>query len=75
MEIRSLGKPDASERLLVDSREAARLLGISPRTLWTLTAQGRIRSTKINRLVRYSHDALRQFCADAEAAKENGGAP
>jgi excisionase family DNA binding protein len=69
-----LGKTESGERLLVDSREAAKMLGISARTLWSLTNEGRIRPVRIGRLVRYSHDALRQFCADAEAAKENGGA-
>lgn len=59
-----------TETLLVDAREAARLLGISPRTLWTLTNEGRIRAAKIGRLVRYSHEELRRFCANAQ--KEGG---
>jgi excisionase family DNA binding protein len=75
MIVRNESKSDVSETLLVDSREAARMLGVSPRTLWTLTSEGRIRPVRIGRLVRYSHDTLRQFCADAEAANENGGAP
>lgn len=44
---------DASP-LLVDSREAARLLAISPRSLWSLTACGAIPSRRIGRSVRYS---------------------
>lgn len=39
--------------LLVNTREAARMLCISERTLWTLTQEGRIPSLKIGRAVRY----------------------
>ena len=39
--------------ILVDPREAARLLAISERTLWDLTFQREIRSLKIGRCVRY----------------------
>ncbi len=45
--------PPASSPILVDSREAARLLSISPRTLWQLTKVGEIPSLKIGRSVRY----------------------
>ncbi len=50
-------------QLLVDTREAARLLSISERTLWTLTNQGSIKATKIGRAVRYSVAALEAFIA------------
>jgi excisionase family DNA binding protein len=39
--------------LLVDPREAARLLAFSPRKLWSLTKSGEIPSLKIGRSVRY----------------------
>jgi excisionase family DNA binding protein len=39
--------------ILVDAREAARLLAISERTLWDLTFQREIPSLKIGRCVRY----------------------
>jgi len=39
--------------ILVDPREAARLLSISERTLWDLTYQQEIPSLKIGRCVRY----------------------
>ncbi len=39
--------------ILVDSREAARLLAISPRTLWQLTKLGTVPSIRIGRSVRY----------------------
>jgi excisionase family DNA binding protein len=47
--------------ILVDSREAARLLGISPRTVWNLTATGQSSAVRIGRSVRYSIDDLRSF--------------
>lgn len=47
--------------LLVNSREASRLLQISERTLWTLTKAGEIPSVRLGRSVRYSVDALRRW--------------
>lgn len=51
----------ATEPFLVDATEAARLLAISPRTLWTLTKAGKIRSRKVGRRVLYSRAALEEF--------------
>jgi excisionase family DNA binding protein len=42
-----------NEPLLLKVEEAARKLVISPRTLWQLTRDGKIRCVRINRLVRY----------------------
>lgn len=43
-----------SERpILVDAREAARLLAICPRTLWQLTKDQQIPSLRIGKCVRY----------------------
>ena len=39
--------------ILVDSREAARMLSICPRKLWDLTYRREIPSLKIGRSVRY----------------------
>lgn len=47
--------------LLVDAIEAARLLGISPRTLWTLTQSGEVRCKRVGRRVLYSRQALKDF--------------
>ena len=48
--------------LTVDAREAARMLGISERHLWTLTKLGRIHSVAgLGRSVRYSVDYLREW--------------
>ena len=44
--------------LLLTPNEAAKLLTISPRTLWELKENGKIRSIRINRLVRYDPQDL-----------------
>jgi len=46
---------------LLTAREAADFLGISERLLWTLTKEDRIKSTRINRRVLYTQEALRRF--------------
>ena len=53
--------------LLVDAREAARLLDISARLLWALTNRGAIRSKRIGRLVRYRPEDLRDFIAGQQS--------
>ena len=50
--------------LLVGSKEAARLLGISSRSLWSLMASGDIECVRCGRLLRYRPEALRQWVAD-----------
>ena len=47
--------------LLLSEREAARLLGISPRTLWQLRKDGEIPAVRINRCVRYDLTDLTRF--------------
>jgi excisionase family DNA binding protein len=49
------------QKLLLTPLEAAQALSISPRSLWTLTQSGRIRSVRIGRQVRYPVDALNEF--------------
>jgi excisionase family DNA binding protein len=46
-------KPPPPTPILVDCREASRLLSISPRKLWELTKLGEIPSLKIGKSVRY----------------------
>lgn len=48
---------------LVPSNEAARLLSISDRTLWTWTNEGRIVCVKIGRIKRYRLSDLMKFAA------------
>jgi len=47
--------------LLVTAREAASMLSVSERTLWTLTSAGKIRRLKIGSSVRYSVAELQRF--------------
>jgi excisionase family DNA binding protein len=56
--------------LLLTPREAARLLSICERTLWTLTHRGELAAVRIGRAVRYSLEDLRAYC---EKAKGRGG--
>jgi excisionase family DNA binding protein len=48
-------------RLLLTPTEAAAILRISPRLLWTKTKQGQIPSIKIGKCVRYSPSALKKW--------------
>ena len=49
------------QQILVDSREAARLLAISTRKLWSLTDCGEIPCLRIGRAVRYAVEDLQQW--------------
>lgn len=46
---------------LLTSKEAARFLGVSERTLWTIKDEGRLPSIKVRRCVRYKMDDLMQY--------------
>ncbi|MCE9589087.1 MAG: helix-turn-helix domain-containing protein [Planctomycetes bacterium] len=52
--------------LLVGEREAARLLGISARKLWSMAAGGEVPYVKIGTAKRYSIEALRTWIAAHE---------
>ncbi len=64
--------------LLIDAREAARLLGVSGRTLHTLTMDNIIPSRKVGRLRRYNPAELLAWveagCPDTPIAATPGGA-
>ena len=63
--------PSTTPPLLVDAREAARLLAISPRTLWSLSKTGEIPVVRLGkRAVRYDPEALRRRVAEWQ---EGGG--
>ena len=49
--------------LLVDQREAARLLGISPRTVFTLATSGRLPFLRIGRLKKFAVADIEAFIA------------
>ena len=50
--------------LALRPREAAKALGISPRTLWTLTTQGHVPHLRLGRAVLYPVDSLREFLGE-----------
>lgn len=56
-----------SSALAVNERQAAELLGISPRMLWAIRASGQIRAVRIGRRVVYGVDELRRFLTDNAA--------
>lgn len=47
--------------LLIDTREAARLLRISERLLWTLTRKGNVKCVRLGRRVLYDPADLREL--------------
>jgi hypothetical protein len=63
----------APPKLLVDSRTAAKMLSISPRTLWSLTApRGPIRSVRFGRALRYAVRDLEAAIEGINAAARGG---
>jgi excisionase family DNA binding protein len=56
--------------LLVDSRRAAVMLGISTRTIWTLQESGELRPTRIGRAVRFSLRELERFIAARQGGEQ-----
>ena len=62
---------DPSAKLLLTEVEAAKLLSISPRSLWSLRRAGRIRFIRIGTAgIRYSHDHLREFIESHTQTKD-----
>jgi len=61
------------ERMLVNECEAARLLSVSPRTMWAIAAAGEIRPIRIGRRVkRYDVQDLRDYVDSLKSPKEGG---
>jgi len=61
--------PDAGRKpvpLALRPADAARALGICPRTLHTLTQQGRIPHVRLGRCITYRVDVISQFLAEHE---------
>jgi len=62
-------------RLALRAKDAAVALGISERTLWTLTNTGEIPHGRIGRAIVYPVDRLREYLnglGDGENSTENG---
>jgi excisionase family DNA binding protein len=59
--------PATPAPLALRPREAARALGLSERTLWSLTKAGAIPCVHVGRMVLYPVDALRNWLAESAA--------
>lgn len=57
-----------TQALLVDERTAASMLGVAPRTIWSMAASGELPSVRIGRRKLYAIDTLRRFIAQRESA-------
>ena len=57
---------EAVERLMT-YQEAAKVLGITDRTLWELVRKGEIRNVRVGRSVRIDPADLRQFIEDSKS--------
>ena len=55
--------------LVLNKEQAARLLGISTRHLWSLTNQKLVPSIRMGKCVRYSFDSLRKFLVEQSQKK------
>jgi excisionase family DNA binding protein len=53
----------AGDALLVDRVHAARVLGVSPRTLWSLTQTGELPCRRVGRRCLYRPSDLERFAA------------
>jgi excisionase family DNA binding protein len=66
--------PSTDGRLLVDQREAARLLSLSTRTVYLMSKDGRLPCLRIGRSVRYSPVDLAAWIAANSSARPAGTA-
>lgn len=58
---------------LLTYREAAKVLGVTERTIWTLVNDGRLPAVRFGRSVRIDPADLRGFITRARSAVETGG--
>ncbi len=59
-----------SPPLLLKPKDAAKVLSISPRKLWALTASQQIEVVRIDRSVRYSIESLNRFIESRKSRPE-----
>jgi len=62
--------PPSDHRLTVNRREAAQMLGISERLLWTLTNAREVPHVRIGARVLYPIDALKQWIEDRTSSRD-----
>ena len=58
-----ISKSSAHQKLAYSERDAATLLSISPRTLFSLRKEGKVRAVKIGNRVIYPREELKRFLA------------
>lgn len=59
-----------SQLLLVDEPTAAQMMGVSPRSIWSLEDAGELPSVRIGRRKLYAIETLRRFIAQRESASQ-----
>ena len=67
----AMNSPITPTLLLVTPREAARMLSVSPRHLWSLTQAGVVPCVKLGRSVRYDIASLQRAIEAAKAGPIN----
>lgn len=58
---------------LLTYREAAKVLGVTPRTVWTLVQAGTLPAVRFGRSVRIDQADLRRFIERAKSATQGVG--
>lgn len=61
-----------AQRVILSTREAAQLLGISTRKLWELTNRGEVPHTRIGRRVLYSREKLLEWFESRSSDRRPG---
>lgn len=62
--VNSTAPTPQEQPILISEREAARLLGVSDRTVWQMRKDGKIKAVKIGAAVRYARSELDRFISD-----------
>ncbi len=57
---------------LLKPRDAAKLLGISERTLWTITKHGKLPAAKLGKSVRYREEDLKRYVESCMTIPSSG---
>ena len=68
-------KDVAVQRLLLKPNEAAEMLAISPRLLWSITDSGELPCLRIGRLVRYDPTDLKVWINAQKQSEQNSYIP
>lgn len=63
---------DSDSPLLLTELQAAKVLSVCPRTLWTLRTEGRIPHIRIGRAVRYARGDLVAWIQNSRSAVSSG---